>query len=60
MTTFVRLLDSAADATAAQGGWLSTLLTFLPFVLLTVFLCLAVLLGGQDFVHALLNVAVLP
>ena len=30
------------------------------FVLLTVFLCLAVLLGGQDFVHALLNVAVLP
>ena len=60
MTTFFRLLDSAADATAAQGGWLSTLLTFLPFVLLTAALCLAVLLGGQDFVHALLNVAVLP
>lgn len=36
MTTFFRLLDSAADATAAQGGWLSTLLTFLPFVLLIV------------------------
>ena len=35
-------------------------LLLLPFVLLTVFLCLAVLLGGQDFVHALLNVAVLP
>ena len=29
-------------------------------VLLTAALCLAVLLGGQDFVHALLNVAVLP
>ncbi len=35
-------------------------LLLLPFVLLTAFLCLAVLLGGQDFVHALLNVAVLP
>ena len=35
-------------------------LLLLPFVLLTVFLCLAVLLGGQDFVHALLNVAVRP
>ena len=35
-------------------------LLLLPFVLLTVFLCLAVLLGGQDFIHALLNVAVLP
>ena len=35
-------------------------LLLLPFVLLTVFLCLAVLLCGQDFVHALLNVAVLP
>ena len=36
MTTFFKLLDSAADATAEQGGWLSTLLTFLPFVLLIV------------------------
>ena len=35
-------------------------LLLLPFVLLTAALCLAVLLGGQDFVHALLNVAVLP
>lgn len=35
-------------------------LLLLPFVLLTVFLCLAVLLVGQDFIHALLNVAVLP
>ena len=35
-TTFFKLLDSAADATAEQGGWLSTLLTFLPFVLLIV------------------------
>lgn len=35
-------------------------LLLLPFVLLTVCLCLAVLLGEQDFVHALLNVAVLP
>ena len=34
-------------------------LLLLPFVLLTAALCLAVL-GGQDFVHALLNVAVLP
>lgn len=35
-------------------------LLLLPFVLLTAALCLAVLLSGQDFVHALLNVAVLP
>ena len=35
-------------------------LLFLPFVLLTAFLSLAVLLGGQDLVHALLKVAVLP
>ena len=35
-------------------------LLLLPFVLLTAALCLAVLLGGQDFVHVLLNVAVLP
>ena len=32
----------------------------LLLLLLTAALCLAVLLGGQDFVHALLNVAVLP
>ena len=35
-------------------------LLLLPFVLLTALLCLTVLLGGQDFVHALLKVAVLP
>ena len=35
-------------------------LLLLPFVLLTVFLCLAVLLGGRGFLPALLNVAVLP
>ena len=35
-------------------------LLLLPFLLLPAALCLAVLLGGQDFVHALLNVAVLP
>ena len=46
------------EVSHAHQHFLSLLL--LPFVLLTAALCLAVLLGGQDFVHALLNVAVLP
>ncbi len=38
MTAFFRFLDSSAPAgeAAAEGGWVSTLLSFLPFVLLIV------------------------
>ena len=38
MTAFFSFLDSSAPAgeAAAEGGWVSTLLSFLPFVLLIV------------------------